>query len=303
MPALWTTTSTPPWRSRTCAASASGACSAVMSSCSAVPRTRLAVSARSAPIAGMSRQIDGGAVAREHLGDRRADAARRAGDERDLAGERALPVLRGGSGARPDRDHLAVDVGGAAGEQEPQRRLDAVLRAGRDPDELRRGAGAQLLGRGAREALQRALGDGGAHAAGRRPAASRAPAAGRSGRAGGCAGAAARRPRAGPRSARSPDASSRIAPSGSVSSARSRASSPAAFAAARAWRSATQVSAPIAASTRAAGSASRPPGAAVSSAGDSSTGAPGSCRRSGTGSGRPRRRTTRRPGLESANCW
>ena len=40
---------------------------------------------------------DVGAVARQHLGDRRADPARGAGHERDLAGERPLPVEPAGS--------------------------------------------------------------------------------------------------------------------------------------------------------------------------------------------------------------
>ena len=110
---------------------------------------------------------DGGAVARQHLGDGRADPAGRTGDERDLAGQRALPVRGRRRGARADLDHLAVDVRGTAGEQEPQRRLDAGLGPGRHADQLRRGAAAQLLGGRAREPLERALGDGGAHVAGR----------------------------------------------------------------------------------------------------------------------------------------
>ena len=65
----------------------------------------------------------------------------------------------------PTAIDLAVDVRGAAGEQEAQRRLDAVLGAGRDAQQLAGGAAAQLLGGRADEALQRALGHRGARPA------------------------------------------------------------------------------------------------------------------------------------------
>ena len=98
-----------------------------------------------------------GAVARERLGDRRADAARGAGDERGAAGQRALPVDRRVAVARRDVDDLGRHVGRAGREQEAQRGGDLVLGAGRDVDELHGRAPADLLGQRAREALQRAL--------------------------------------------------------------------------------------------------------------------------------------------------
>ena len=100
---------------------------------------------------------DVGAVAGEHSRDLGADPARGAGDERDLAGERPIPVELGTAIGGRDPDDLAGDVGGARREQEAQRRLDLVLGAGRDVDELRGGAAADLLAERADEALERAL--------------------------------------------------------------------------------------------------------------------------------------------------
>ena len=54
MPALWTTTSTPPWRSCRWAASVAGASAAVTSSASDEPPIALATLARSSPWAAMS---------------------------------------------------------------------------------------------------------------------------------------------------------------------------------------------------------------------------------------------------------
>ncbi len=54
IPALWTTTSTPPCRCRRCSTSRWGASPAVMSSCSAVPPISLATAASCSPAAGMS---------------------------------------------------------------------------------------------------------------------------------------------------------------------------------------------------------------------------------------------------------
>jgi acetyl-CoA acetyltransferase len=51
-----------------------------------------------------------GPVARQRAGDRGADAARGAGDDRDAAGQRLLPVLRVGLLAGADPDHLAGDI-------------------------------------------------------------------------------------------------------------------------------------------------------------------------------------------------
>ena len=52
-----------------------------------------------------------GAVAGEHLGDGGADAARRAGHQRDLAVQRLVPVGGRRGVGRTDAEHLAVDVG------------------------------------------------------------------------------------------------------------------------------------------------------------------------------------------------
>ncbi len=101
---------------------------------------------------------DVSAVAREHVRDRGADAARGAGDERDLAVERAVPVERGDLGDRLGDPHdLARDVGRARREHEAKRRVDRILGAVVDLDELRRGALADLLADRAGEALERAL--------------------------------------------------------------------------------------------------------------------------------------------------
>ena len=56
---------------------------------------------------------DVGAVALERPGDRLADAARGAGDERDLAVERPLPVELGNLAALADPGELSGDVGRA----------------------------------------------------------------------------------------------------------------------------------------------------------------------------------------------
>ena len=98
-----------------------------------------------------------GAVARERLGDRLADAARRACDQRDLAVERLLPVGGRLHSAGADAHHLCVDVCGLGGQQEAQRRLHVLLRAGLDIYELHCRASAQLLAHRAGEALERPL--------------------------------------------------------------------------------------------------------------------------------------------------
>ena len=268
MPALWTTMSTPPWRSRRCSTSASGACSAVMSSWSAVPRTRVRGGRELGALRG---HVEADHVARRHARaprrSRRRSRARRPSRARPCRpAARPSPASRRAT-ASPMRDDLPGDVGGAAGEQEAQRRLDVALGARRDAHELRRRAGAQLLG-GASARSPRARA-GRRRRARRRPrrAGCRARAAGRSARPGGCGRGRTRMRRAAPRRVAIPDASNTTAPSGSVSSARSRASRPASLAARRARSSATQTSAPTALSTRATGSARRPPAAAPSSAG------------------------------------
>ena len=102
------------------------------------------------------------AVAVQDPGDLLADAAARAGHERDLAGQRAGPVghLVGGHGAvGTDADDLARDVGRLGGEEEGQRRGDRPVGGRSDVHELDGAAAADLLAEGAGEALERALGD------------------------------------------------------------------------------------------------------------------------------------------------
>ena len=276
-----------------------------MSSWSAVPRTAFAVSASSAPCAGTSRQIDVGAVAREHLGDRGADAARGAGHERDLAGQRALPVLRRG------RDRLAdLDRPGRPRTRSGRRAGSAASTRGCPRRRARRARAGPS--RRARSSLA---------AERTKPSSARwATAARASPAAAGGVPSTSSRPlgadladvrveecRRAPRSSSArlmPDASNTIAPSGSVSSARSRARRPPAFAAARR----VLVGHPGLGADRREHARGRLGEAAAgrgrrAARAPRSTGCPGSWRRSRTGSGRPRRRTTRRPGRESANCW
>ncbi len=101
-----------------------------------------------------------GAVARDGGGDRLADPARGAGDQHDLALQRAVPVLGEGGLALPDADHLARHVGRLGPEQEAQGGLGVALGAGLDVHQLHRRAVADLLAQRAGEALQRALGGG-----------------------------------------------------------------------------------------------------------------------------------------------
>ena len=95
--------------------------------------------------------VDGddlGAVAGEHLGDRGADPAGGAGDQGDLAVERAVPVRRRGGVGRADVEHLTVDVGRLRRQQETQRRLQSGgrrFRVGRQVHQRDGGAVAQLL--------------------------------------------------------------------------------------------------------------------------------------------------------------
>ena len=106
---------------------------------------------------------DGGAVAVQHPRDLLADAAARAGHDRDLAGERPGPVLHllghGGGAVAADPDDLAGHVGRLRGEQERQRRGERAVGGGRDVHELDRAAAADLLAERAGEALERPLGD------------------------------------------------------------------------------------------------------------------------------------------------
>ena len=196
MPALWTTMSTP--------RSASTPGRAVGGDVELQRRAADPVGDRREVLA-LGRDVEADdvrAVARQHLGDRGADAARGAGDDRDLAGQRPLPVLGRVRGRGADADHLAGHVGGAAGEQEAQRRLEVGVR--RRVDELRRRPVADLLGRpSGRSPRARA---------GRRLRRCRARSAARTARASGSRDGRSRRPRAGRRCARSRDASKTSAP-------------------------------------------------------------------------------------------
>ena len=189
MPALWTTTSTPPCFSFRWWAIRCGASLAVMSrvrwSPSSSPHQRL-------QLAGRLRDVepdDGRAVAVQDPGDLLADAAAGAGDQRDLAGERALPV------GRPRRRRVAwvpirttwpetyADFGES---RKRERRGDRRLGALGDVDELDRAAAADLLAERAGEALERALGD---PLGARRPAPAGCRARRPAGRSRGCAAA------------------------------------------------------------------------------------------------------------------
>ena len=140
----------------------STASSAVTSSVSAVPPTLVAVSPQ-----GLCRTVDVdaddlGAVAGEHLGDGGADAAGRAGDDRDLAVQRLVPVGRWGGVGGPDVEHLAVDVCRLRRQQEPQRGLQAVaagLASAAEVHQRHRRTVLHLLAERAGEALQCTLGD------------------------------------------------------------------------------------------------------------------------------------------------
>ena len=159
-------------------ASTPGARSDVMSSCSAVPPMRLAISVRSAPWAGTSTQITC-APSRASTSAIAAPMPREAPvTAAALARQRPVPV--GGTlaqrarfpcgyspgGRNPlfggvrrgvaDADHLSRHVGRAAGQQEAQRRLEVGLR--RRVDEVGGRAVADLLAERAHEALERALG-------------------------------------------------------------------------------------------------------------------------------------------------
>ena len=136
-PALWTTTSTPPCAAKRVADRRrrvlGGDVERDRRAADRAPSPR----ARSSASAGHVEPDDVGAVARERPGDRRADPARGAGDERDLAVAAGAPSRSSGT-ARPApiAHDLARDVGRARREQEAQRRAELVLGAGRDVDEL-----------------------------------------------------------------------------------------------------------------------------------------------------------------------
>ena len=109
--------------------------------------------------------VDGhhlGTVAGEHLGDRRADAAGRAGHHRDLAVQRPVPVGGRRRVGRADPEHLAVDIGRLRRQDEPHRGLQARrgrFRVGGQVHQRDGGAATQLLAQRSGEALQCALRD------------------------------------------------------------------------------------------------------------------------------------------------
>ena len=88
MPALWTTMSTPPCRSRRCSISRCGASSAVMSSWSAVPPISLATAASESPAAGMSTATTWAPSRAMTFAIAAPMPAGRPGDDGDLAGQR-----------------------------------------------------------------------------------------------------------------------------------------------------------------------------------------------------------------------
>lgn len=98
------------------------------------------------------------AVARQHLRDGRADAARRPGHQRRASGERLLPVHRGRR-CRPHAHHLPRHVGRTRRQQEAQRGRRRRLRALGHIDQLHRAAAPDLLAERARQPFQRALDD------------------------------------------------------------------------------------------------------------------------------------------------
>ncbi len=166
-PALWTTTSTP---SASSAAIFSGASSAVMSSSIARPPIASVTAFRSAAIGGMSRPTTS-APSRARVLAIAAPIPREAPVTSATLPASGLSqsIFGLGGDALADPDHLTGDVGRFGGEEEAQRRLQLVLGAGLDVDELRgRAAAADLLGERAGEALQRPLGDVGLDRAGLR---------------------------------------------------------------------------------------------------------------------------------------
>ena len=116
-------------------------------------------------VAGRLRHVhpdDGRAVAGEHPGDLLADAAGRPGDEGDLAGQRTLPVgLLGAASVAdvPIRTTWPETYADFGESRNAERRRGRALGAGGDVDQLDGAAAADLLAEAAGEALERALRD------------------------------------------------------------------------------------------------------------------------------------------------
>ena len=162
MPALWTTMSMPPWR----------ACGVLDDPGAGVLGGDVELEGRAAEAVGdlgerptgggdVDRD-DRGPVAGQGVGDGGTDAAGGARDDRDLAGERLVPVGRGDDVAdrRADAEDLAGDVGGAAGEQEAHRGVDAGVGALGHEDEVGGAPAAHLLADRADDPLEGAAGRG-----------------------------------------------------------------------------------------------------------------------------------------------
>ena len=101
-----------------------------------------------------------GAITGEHFGDGGADAARGAGDQRLLAGQRARPVPDlFGAGAQAQ--HLAGDVSALRREEEAQRAFQLLVAALADVQQLHAAAAANLFAQRTGETFQRTLHAGG----------------------------------------------------------------------------------------------------------------------------------------------
>ena len=154
MPALWTTTSSPPWRVRAWSRMrrAGVGCRDVGLQRGAAHLVRHRGERRAG--GGHVDADDGRTVARQDPGDVGADAAGRPGDDGHLAGERPRGVGRRGGRLAPHPEHLGVDVGRSRGEQELDGAQTSRLGAGGEEDEVRGGPGPELLGDRARDALE-----------------------------------------------------------------------------------------------------------------------------------------------------
>ena len=100
----------------------------------------------------------GGTVPGQRLGDRRADTPGGAGDHRDLARKRCRGVVADDR-SRADANHLTIDVRRLRRQEEPQGRVELVVRVGGDVDQVDRGAALHLFAERPGETFEGALGD------------------------------------------------------------------------------------------------------------------------------------------------